>query len=135
MNQNLLRFVERYYKCIPHFTDLMKCGIAKQNREQKRIFEIRKRNCVERYLRDEIRIIDPKVILCIGAMAYTAVVELKEKGAIAPEQIVKLVHYSRQASLPLSAADKENVVWPFQAGMVPVEDLANLSFFEKGSTP
>ena len=135
---SLLEFVRNYYQTTPHFTDLMKCGFEKQaeKRRNKELTELRKEKCIKQFLLEEIRIIDPKVILCVGKEAFDALQkcqnECKVKKSITP---VNLIHYSKQAGLPLTSDDKKKLIWPFQVGQVcKNKRLSELSFFKNKKT-
>jgi uracil-DNA glycosylase len=114
---DFLAFVKRRFRANPHFTDVMKCGVARQTRERKRVFELREKNCVENYLLEEIRIVAPEVILCVGKTASRVLKELQNKRKISNSiKLVELLHYSAQANLPVTIKDKVNIIWPIQLG-------------------
>jgi|GEM_PF-2803843 len=130
---SLLRFVKSHFGTIPYFTDVMKCGVASQTRAHKNaVFEIRSRNCVKRFLLKEIEIIDPETILCLGKTSFIALKKAQESGAIkASIRLINLIHYGKQAGLPLTAKDKETILWPLQLGKVSVNSISNLSAIKK----
>ncbi|MGD0795674.1 MAG: uracil-DNA glycosylase family protein [Dehalococcoidales bacterium] len=96
------------YGTVPYFTDLAKCGVA--NQQNKNVLKKRFKNCIKYILLEEIKIIKPKTILCIGNVSYHYMGKLvKELGM--KTNLVKLTHYSRQAQLPISIEDKMNIIW------------------------
>lgn len=130
---SLLRFVKTHFGTVPHFTDVMKCGVASQTRAHKKaVFEIRTRNCVERFLLKEIEIIDPETILCLGKTSFIALQKAQESGAIKSSiRLVNLIHYGKQAGLPLTAKDKETILWPLQMGKISLASISDLSAIKK----
>ena len=130
---SIRNFVEKYFNTTPYFTDLMKCGVRKQTREEKKkIFGIRTEKCMKHYLLKEIKILQPEIILCLGYLAYTKLKEAKKNGKIDNHiKLRKLLHYGTQASWSLNAEDKLNYIWPLQLGKIPDAKLSNLSYFKK----
>lgn len=126
---SLLRFVQTHFRTVPYFTDVMKCGVASQTPAHKKaVFEIRTRNCTKRFLFKEIEIIDPKTILCLGKTSFIALKGAQENGSIKQSiNLVNLIHYGKQAGLPLTAKDKETILWPLQLGKIPVNAIMSLS--------
>ncbi len=129
---SLFRFVRAHFNTIPYFTDLMKCGVERQTKNAKRIFKKRIANCVSVFLLKEIRLIKPKIILCVGVESYNALIHAKEIGKIdGTIELVKLIHYGKQANLPLTSSDKENIIWPFQVGKINTDKIKDIEFFSK----
>jgi hypothetical protein len=122
-------FCQKNFNTIPYFTDLVKCGIEKQ--QNKKLLNIRYKNCIEHFLLKEIQIIEPEYILCIGKTSYDFMVEYKKNGKIKePIKIFNLLHYSRRAMLPLSDKDKIDLVWKIQTGIIGKGDLFKISIGE-----
>lgn len=128
----------------PYFTDVCKCGVSKQNKKSG-LSKARQKNCINNFLKDEILIIEPRIIYCIGKTAYIAIKTLKNDKSIAEEspklfdilkqaQIVELIHYSNQAGFPLKDSDKL-IIWEIQSGRIPKKDFAakilSLDFIKK----
>lgn len=126
----------------PYFTDINKCGVPDQSRKNG-LNKIRRDNCIDTFLKQEILIIEPRLIYCIGQTAYKAIIDLKNNTSLNNENpelskilgaahIVELLHYSQQAGIPLSAQDKETI-WKIQAGRTTRKEFAslieNLTFF------
>jgi len=115
--KNLYDFFKDELNTIPYFTDLAKCG-AKDTKNKK---EIRKRFpvCWEKFLFKEIEICDPKIIVCVGTEAYKFLSGKKDNGndkdkaLLGPVNLVKLLHFSRQAGLSLTDDDKK-IIWELQ---------------------
>lgn len=130
----LFRFVKKYYKTTPYFTNLMKCGVSQQTKEKKKsVFEIRTKNCAEHFLLKEIEIIDPEVVLCVGKESRDVLQSFQKNGRIKKStKLVFLIHYSKQAGLPLTIKDKEKVIWPLQVqvGKLPKEKIFETDFFK-----
>jgi uracil-DNA glycosylase family 4 len=126
-------FIKKHYNTTPYFTDLMKCGAEKQTREVKsRIFEIRTENCVKHYLLKEIRIIKPKILICLGWRSFSKLKKVQNEKIIPKNiKVINLLHYGSQANLPLTSQDKLNYIWPVQIGKLKDTNLRRLSFFRK----
>ena len=115
--ENLYKFFKDKLNTIPYFTDLAKCG-AKDTKNKK---EIRKRFpiCWENFLFKEIEICKPTIIVCVGTEAFKFLKNLKDKGndkektLLKTINLVKLLHFSRQAGLSLKPHEKE-VIWELQ---------------------
>jgi uracil-DNA glycosylase family 4 len=114
-NDNIRRFFDfiktqdqgRY----PYFTDVVKCGLETTSVKAK--LAIRKQRCIDEFLEKEIRIIRPKVIVCLGRFAYTEVQPVARK--VDPEiRIIPIMHYSNRASLTMSIEDKVGIIWPLE---------------------
>jgi uracil-DNA glycosylase len=124
---------------MPYFTDLVKCG--PKNTRNKAVIWKRADCCGTLYLLNEIDIIDPESIYCIGRTSFDWLkkYELKNKKTGKPIEIKQLIHYGRQAGLPLTHEDKE-LIWKWQLGKF-VEDkidnvpLSKLSFFNRPVIP
>lgn len=128
----LFNFVKNYFNTIPYFTDLMKCGVAKQTKEYKKVFKIRKSNCVKHFLLKEIEILKPRVILCVGSESFNEIKNAREKGIIKNEiEVYKLLHYGRQANLPIKSDDKEKIIWPYQINRISKDKLTELDYFKQ----
>lgn len=132
----LKQFVEDNYGTIPYFADLVKCGLSKQGNNKP--IQNRATNCYNQFLRKEIKIIKPHTILCIGGLSQSFFEKLKSKDKIIKGiALIPLMHYSHRASLPLSDADKMNIIWKWQAKIISKSDLnkkllTELSYFKKG---
>jgi uracil-DNA glycosylase len=129
----LLSFVGKCFHTAPYFTDLMKCGLQKQSNSIKNAkFPMRTKNCVVKYLIEEIRIIKPEVILCVGKRAYDELIKYKDQYNY---KIIKLLHYGKQANLQLTSADKENIIWPLQCNKISkdkaIKSLLQLNSIKK----
>ena len=121
---------ENYGGTIPYFTDMIKCGIAKQNEKREKL-SIRAEKCIEKFLREEIKIIDPDIIFCTGNFVYDYIFNKQQAGKIdGGVRIIKLVHYSRRASLPLSIRDKRELIWKIQANLISEENLKRINILE-----
>ena len=131
--RSLLNFVRKYYNTTPHFTDLMKCGVAKQTKELKNaVFPQRRKNCPTQFLLKEIQIIDPELILCLGRTSYDYLSNAKASRAISKNvKIINLIHYGSQANLPLNSKDKETIIWPLQLRKISGDEILNLSSIKK----
>lgn len=120
---------------MPYFTDLVKCG--SKNAGDKTTISQRAKRCVDLLLLREIKVIDPDYIYCIGHKAYTCLKEYEPcKSTGEPIQLIPLIHYSKQAGLPLKSVDKE-LIWRWQLGRLTrnyVENvpLSLLSYFQSG---
>lgn len=62
----------------PYFTDVMKCGLNPKPQRSKGtiIHKLRASYCVDHLLVDQIHIIQPRVIACVGAFAYDTITAL-----------------------------------------------------------
>jgi len=131
--QSLLRFAKTHFNTVPHFTDVMKCGVASQTRAHKKaVFETRTRHCSQRFLFREIEIIDPETILCLGRTSFDTLKKAQQNGSVKPSiKLVNLIHYGKQAGLPLTAEDKETILWPLQLGKISVNAITDLSAVKK----
>ena len=119
--QNIIRYIKANNPS-PYFTDVIKCGVPKQS-NKKTLNAKRRNNCIKEFLIEEIKIINPKVIFCVGNMAFNVIRKLiKEKKVSEKTKIIKLIHYSRQANLPLTDSDK-NEIWKIQSGDIKIEDF------------
>ncbi|MFC1871382.1 uracil-DNA glycosylase family protein [Chloroflexota bacterium] len=135
-NQEFIRFRDYFSKelgFIPYFTDLVKCGT--QNTKNKALIRKRADYCGSRYLLQEIEIINPTSIFCIGRTSYDWLTKhkLANKSTGKPINIHLLIHYSKQAGLPLTHEDKK-LIWKWQLSQ-PSDDsdmsvpLSKLSYF------
>jgi|SRR6267143_66254 len=133
--KSLLNFVIKYYHTTPYFTDLMKCGVAKQERDLKKaVFPIRTKNCSTLFLLKEIAIINPELILCTGKTSYDFLSGAKRDGLLKNtkvREIINLLHYGNQAHLALNANDKETIIWPLQLGKIDFREVTDLSAIKK----
>jgi len=112
---------------VPYFTDLAKCGVAKQKNKAGLTSRIKK--CRERFLIEEIRILNPKWIFCIGNTAYKCMSKLITRERLSSQiSLRKLMHYSRLASLPLTIEDKRNLIWKWEANFLTDEELKEKLF-------
>jgi uracil-DNA glycosylase len=132
------KFLADMLNDMPYFTDLIKCGPADAG--NKTTIKMRANYCIEKYLLEEIKIIKPSHIFCLGDMSFKALdhIGLNRLSKLTGETVVlkKLLHYSAQANLPVNPKDKE-LIWRWQLGaLVPEksrvsnrESLSSLSFF------
>ena len=122
-------FVKKNYHTIPYFTDLVKCGF--QNQNNKSTIKFRIDNCMEKFLFKEIEIINPKTIFAIGKVAYNNLKKHRQKIS-SNIKIISLIHYGRQANLPLSIDEKEKIIWPIEAGLVDKKsiNISELNYFK-----
>lgn len=121
----LLTYLRDLYGAYPYFTDWIKCGVAKTN--DKALLNIRKYHCVETHLREEIRILNPTKIVCLGNDCFADVSRLAHQ--MFPEKansdfVIKLTHFSRRASLPLTIKDKMDIIWKLELGLISDEEAA-----------
>jgi len=133
---HLLReFVRGKWNTTPYFTNLVKCGVASQS--NKDILKKRVPFCFDRFLRREIEIIEPDIILCVGAVAYTKLGRYQSENLVGRSmELFQLIHYSRQAQLPLSPEDKVSLIWKWQVKDISLDEIAKmplsqLSFFSR----
>lgn len=129
--KEVIEFIKEGQGTTPYFTDVYKCGVPRQN-DKSGLNSVRRNKCVDTFLIEEIRIINPKVIFCIGNIAFNTVLYLKNKQRISKDiRIVKLIHYSKQANMPLSTSDKLKI-WKIQTGNINnekfIEIIINLDF-------
>jgi len=104
----------------PYFTDMVKCGLKKTNFKEK--LNLRRDNCVNKFLIKEIEIVKPKTIVCLGSDAYKVVDSLKKKKKINSSiKVVQVMHYSNRASLTMSIQDKKDVIWPIELGLLSAD--------------
>jgi hypothetical protein len=89
----VLHFVRHKYGFIPHFTDVVKCGLAKQS--DRRLLKKRFGNCRERFLVNEIKILKPEIILCFGRTAERNVNKVLKNLPPGKQEVKYLLHYSR----------------------------------------
>ena len=134
---NIRDFVHKHYNTLPYFTDLVKCGAARG--ANKRIIKQRAETCFNHLLLNEIKIMQPTHILCLGGASYEFIEGHLGRGEGQNgrcAQLIKLIHYSGQAQLPLTPQDKLEIIWPWQIGRPSVGlekmPLATLSYFKKG---
>ena len=121
---------ENYSGTVPYCTDMIKCGVAKQNGKNAKL-SLRAENCIEKFLRKEIKIIEPDIIFCTVFSVYDYIIKMHQIGKIdGGVRIIKLIHYSRRGSLLLSIRDKRELIWKVQAGLLGEEDLKGMSILE-----
>ena len=129
----LKEYFEESTDSYPHFTDLIKCGFEKQNDKSK--LKIRVKNCTEKFLLKEIKILNPAIIICVGTQSRDFFETLKEENQsiLKNIDIIYLMHYSGQAFLPLTIDDKVNIIWPIQMGTKKPDGptLSKLSYFKE----
>ncbi len=121
--KSAINFIKEYdiHKRNPYFTDLIKCGLEK-TREKEKLLP-RRNNCIEKFLLKEIKIIQPKLIVCLGGHSHDLLSRFRKDGRInADIELIKLHHYSNRASLTLTIEDKQSVIWPMQFKMLKKED-------------
>jgi len=85
--------IDKKFHRLPYFTDLIKCGVVNQGREEKGKLKKRLPYCTKRFLLKEINIINPRIIICVGNMAN----DFMEKNNENNIKIIKLIHYSAVA--------------------------------------
>lgn len=121
---------------MPYYTDLVKCG--PENTRNKTLIRQRAKKCVDMFLMKEIKTIKPEYIYCIGKLSYICPLkrsnELKRKNGDFIK-VIPLIHYSKQANLPLTLKDKQHI-WKWQLRDVAKKydgdlSLKSLSFFNK----
>jgi uracil-DNA glycosylase len=135
-------FFARELGDMPYFTDLVKCG--PENAKNKATIRRRVKYCGERFLIEEIKIINPDVIYCVGRESYIWLRDHREEHGLVKKngkriELRQIIHYSKQAGLPLTAADKE-MIWRWQLGLatkqhIPELSLSSLSFFQSQREP
>lgn len=107
----------------PYFTDTIKCGLEKTREKEK--LNNRLSICSEKFLRKEIDIIQPRLIVCLGAHSYNLLSKLKQEKKIRQNiDLIKLHHYSNRASLTLTIEDKTEIIWPLQFNLLNKRDAA-----------
>ena len=104
----------------PYFTDWVKCGPSKTT--EKETIEKRKFFCEKTHLVEEIKILQPKKIFCMGKLCHDNVIRLLETESglteiISKENVVKLTHFSVRAPLPLTPEDKKKI-WQLEMGLI-----------------
>ena len=123
--EDLIQFIRTQHDFkVPYFTDVVKCGASKQNAKG----ELSKRitNCSNKFLSREIEIINPKIIYCIGKAAASQIKILRVKGKVNKNtKIIELIHYSNQANLSLSKADKV-IIWKIQSRQIKEYDFESI---------
>lgn len=129
---SLREFTREYFGCVPHFTDLVKCGVARQTPGAKKVLTRRIKLCFEHLLREEIAILSPEVIVCVGERAFTELSAFQRAGNISSSiQLRNLLHYGRQASLPITPEEKLNIVWRLQLGDPLTARISDLEYIRK----
>ena len=123
---------------VPYLTDLVKCG--PRDARDKTVVRKRARYCGERFLIEEIRIISPDSIYCVGRESYNWLVGYRDKSGLVNAngrdiRLEQIIHYSLQAGLPLTVADKK-MIWRWQLGRLAATytddvSLSSLSFFQR----
>ncbi len=135
---NFVEFVKNNYAALvdsdsvdfkyPYFTDIMKCGFKLQSDKNAGILKARIENCTKQFLSEEINIMQPKVVLCIGRMAAETIKPSSFANIFQKTRIINLLHYSGSASLPLMKdSDRDindkHIIWKIQAGLVEKENI------------
>ena len=136
---NVLKFFKHYFQDKRlYFTDIAKCGLASQS--DKKNLNRRIQSCAEYMLLEEIRLLKPEGIYCIGKTSYEHLKNNFEQklnllGYSFSSNVKKLLHFGRQANMPLNDADKESIIWKIQCGLIKLEEepqiLSKLSFFRE----
>jgi uracil-DNA glycosylase family 4 len=139
-NRNPLEFRDFFARelgYMPYFTDLVKCG--PENAKNKAVVSRRAKYCGKKFLIKEIKIIAPDVIYCVGRESYVWLKDYREEHGLVNSngkriKLQQIIHYSKQAGLPLTIADKE-MIWRWQLGLatkqpIPELSLSSLSFFQ-----
>lgn len=121
------------YSCLesnnryPYFTDVIKCGLSRQNTNEKRLLGPRAKICADHILLQEIQIINPRIIACAGKFAYSVVLDLqKTNKTLAGITILKFMHYSHQAQLKVTIEEKKSIIWRLQAKCVEEEKCCEM---------
>jgi uracil-DNA glycosylase len=124
----LFSFVREHFHTAPYFTDVVKCGVEKQDRGEKRRLMNRIEQCTKRYLFGEIKVMEPEKILCVGKTSFDTLTKAQASGEVDKQIELKyLLHYGGQAGLTLTVEDKRTVIWPMQIGeKVSQEKLESL---------
>jgi len=130
-------FFARELRYMPYFTDLVKCG--PENAKNKAVISRRAEYCGKKFLIEEIKIINPDIIYCVGRESYIWLRDYRDEHGLVKEdgkriRLQQIIHYSKQAGLPLTIADKE-MIWRWQLGLatkqhIPELSLSSLSFFQ-----
>jgi len=133
----LAQFLEDSFTGVPYFTDVLKCGISNQTAANKKAkFEKRFNNC-RKFLKREIEIIEPEFIIAVGSFATEKLKIILSDMQRTDIKVISLLHYSRNASLPVSTNEKKDFIWPLQLRElldknIPDKNrLSNLKFFNK----
>lgn len=127
---NLLNFFkENFPDKKLYFTDIAKCGVASQS--ENKVLNRRVEICAEYMLLEEIRLLKPEGIYCIGNTSYEHLKkklepQLNDMEYSFSKNIKKLLHFGRQANLPLSDEDKAKIIWKIQCGLIKLEDDPNI---------
>jgi hypothetical protein len=118
----LIGTIKKYYGGItPYFTDVIKCGLERTALKEK--LAARKKNCVEKFLIQEIKIMHPKKIVCVGKFSFDIVKTIQVQGKIDSKiEVVQITHYSQRGSLPLTIDDKAEIMWPIELGLISKEE-------------
>lgn len=117
MTDNFKKLI-KYLKSVndsmyPYFTDAVKCGTSHTSNKTK--LTRRKDHCANTFLLEEIKILNPKLIICLGSFAREIVQKLQKSNKIDGSiTVIQIAHFSNRASLTLSIDDKLNVIWPLQ---------------------
>lgn len=122
----LISTIKKYYNGVtPYFTDVIKCGLEKTAYKEK--LAARKKNYVEKFLIQEIAIINPKKIVCVGKFSFDILKEIQAKGRIDSKiEVIQVTHYSQRASFPLTIDDKAEIMWPIELGLISKEEALKI---------
>jgi hypothetical protein len=118
----LINTIKKHYGGVtPYFTDVIKCGLEKTAYKEK--LSARRKNCVEKFLIQEIKIMHPTKIVCVGKFAFDVVKTIQVQGKIDSNiDVVQVTHYSQRASFPLTIDDKAEIMWPIELGLISKEE-------------
>jgi len=101
-------FVKFRYNVTPFFSDAIKCGVNRQENEKEVLLKKRSDNCLKEFLSKEIEILNPKIILCMGGMAFDFTKKAIKNYCVSGNEynLVNLWHYSYR----WMKADKRNYI-------------------------
>ncbi len=132
----LAEFIDENFTGIPYFTDVLKCGISNQTSAHKKAkFEKRFDKC-RGFLEREIEILDPEFIIAVGSYAREKLKIILTDMQRPNVEVINLLHYSRNAALPVTTDEKKDLIWPLQLQDwldKPIKNkdrLSNLKYFK-----
>lgn len=94
--QYLLReVILKQYGSIPFFTDYVKCGVLSQKNDKHKL-DVRKEPCFNKFLLEEIKIIQPEVILCCEINVFWFLVKKIKKliNLLNNFELIHIYHYT-----------------------------------------
>ena len=115
---------------IPYFTDLIKCGVVKQENKEDKL-PLRETRCFEYILKREIEIINPEYIFCVGERSYKILIEKANVIGFDRNKIKLLTHYCHPAAKikifgGVNIKKKIAYVWPYETGLISLEKALNI---------